>query len=178
MKYLFSLCVLFFSMQSFAQTANMEVSTLRIGPFKINMDKSEAESYARKPLLTAKESNQYNGETTVKYNNELLKVNINSQYDGENKPEKEVITNLSSTSTKFRTKSGMGIGSSRSELINTYKDFSNFEVFTGWEENGEGRSKTTSYFVLKDVDAGTALSFKLVNNIVVEISVYIDEEGC
>ncbi|RQO32663.1 hypothetical protein DBR32_00910 [Taibaiella sp. KBW10] len=178
MKYIFSLVCLFFTVNTFAQQANMEVSTLRIGPFKINMDKAEAESNAHKPLLTAKESNQYNGETVVKYNNELLKVTINLQYNGENKPEKETVTNLSTTSNKFRTKSGMGIGSTRSELLNTYKDFSNFEVFAAWEENGEGRSKTISYFVLKDLDASTALSFKLVNNVVVEISVYMDEGGC
>lgn len=166
------------SFLSFAQQTNMELSTLRIGPFKVFMDKSEAESLAHKPLLTASEKNEYRGETVVKYNSELLKVTINSQYVGENQPEKEVITNMSTTSSKFRTKSGMGVGSTRYELLNTYKDYGNFQVYTGWDENSEKRSKTISFFVLTDVDASTSLSFKLVNNVVVEISVYQDEEGC
>ncbi|WP_222164760.1 hypothetical protein [Edaphocola aurantiacus] len=163
---------------AFAQQANMELSTLRIGPFKIFMDKAEAEALAHKPLLTATEKNDYKGETVVKYNNELLKVTINTQYVGENQPEKEVITNMSTTSAKFRTKSGMGVGSTRYELLNTYKDYSNFEVYAGWEEDNEKRSKNISYFVLKDLDAMTSLSFKLVNNVVVEINIYQDEGGC
>lgn len=179
MRRFLSLCAtLLFALPAFAQQANMELSTLRIGPFKINMDKSEAEALAHKPLLTATEQNEYKGETVVKYNNELLKVTINQQYDGEDQQQKELITNLSTNSSKFRTKSGMGVGSTRYELLNTYKDYSNFEVFAGWEEESDSRSKTISFFVLKDGDAMTALSFKMVNNVVVEINIFIDEGGC
>lgn len=166
------------TLPAFAQQTNMELSTLRIGPFKVLMDKAEAEALAHKPLLTATEKNEYKGETVVKYNNELLKVTINQQYAGENLPDKEVITSMSTTSAKFRTKSGMGVGSTRYELLNTYKDYSNFEVYGGWDENSEKRSKTISYMVLRDEDAMTSLSFKMVNNVVVEISVYQDEGGC
>jgi hypothetical protein len=163
---------------AFAQQANMELSTLRIGPFKIFMDKAEAETLAHKPLLTATEKNEYKGETVVKYNNELLKVNISQQYAGENQPDKEVITSMSTTSAKFRTKSGMGVGSTRYDLLNTYKDYSNFQVYAAGEEDGDKRSKSVSYFVLNDLDAMTSISFKMVNNVVVEINVYQDEGGC
>lgn len=59
-------------------------------------------------------------------------------------------------------------------------------VFTGisqasgppeWDGNGKP-CKTVSYFVLTGSDAGSTLSFKLVNNITVEVSVYPIEEGC
>ena len=55
--------------------------------------------------------------------------------------------------------------------------YPNFSVHQGWDDKGENRSKTISYFNLSDSDAATELSFKLENNIVTEVSVYINE-GC
>lgn len=55
--------------------------------------------------------------------------------------------------------------------------FPKFQVHPEWDGNGKP-SKTVSYFVLTDSDAGSTLSFKLVNNITVEVSVYPIEEGC
>ncbi len=83
----------------------------------------------------------------------------------------------STKSAKFRTKSGIGVGSTKDELIVAYKNYPNFSVHQGWDDNGENRSKTISYFNLSDSDAATQLSFKLENNIVTEVSVYINE-GC
>ena len=71
----------------------------------------------------------------------------------------------------------MGVGNTKDELIEAYKNYPNFSVSQGWDDKGEKLSNTISYFNLSDNDASTELSFKLENNVVVEVSIYINE-GC
>jgi hypothetical protein len=71
----------------------------------------------------------------------------------------------------------MGVGNTKNELIEAYKNYPNFSVNQGWEDNSEKTSKTISYFNLSDLDATTELSFKLENNIVTQVSIFINE-GC
>lgn len=69
----------------------------------------------------------------------------------------------------------MGVGNTRDELINTYKTYPNFEV--NQYKNPEDPSKTEAYFTLDDIDAGTYLTFKMENNVVIEVNIVINE-GC
>ncbi len=150
---------------------NFEVSTLRIGPYKIFMDKKAAEKIAGTSLKME------NGDkkNRVMYNGEKIDIALFSGYGGESGA--VTITGLTTTSKKFKTKSGMGVGSTKDELINTYRNYPHFNVNPGWDDKNEKRLKEAGYFTLEDDDAGTQLIFKLVNRIVTEISVYINE-GC
>lgn len=162
-----------------SQQGDMEITTMRIGPFKIHMTSGEAEALAGKKLAVPTEKNDYNGTTIVKYNNELVEINLSDEYSdagNDNTPKYKVYT-LATQSPKFRTRSGMGIGSTRDQLIDTYRNFSSFEAYPGWTEEGKA-SKTESYFVLNDVDAQTQIIFKMRNNTVVEVRVSIIYEGC
>ena len=87
------------------------------------------------------------------------------------------IYSLSTKSKKFRTKSGMGVGSTKDQLIDAYRNYPNFSVSQMWDEKTEKQSSAMSSFVLTDNDAGTYLSFTLTNNIVTEVSIYMNE-GC
>ncbi|MDQ1858538.1 MULTISPECIES: hypothetical protein [unclassified Chryseobacterium] len=151
---------------------NFEVSTLRIGPFKVFMPKVEAEKIAGVKLINA------NGEkkNIVKYNGESIQIDLFDNYINEANPSVPSITYMTTTSKKFKTKSGIGVGSTRDDLINAYRSYTNFSVRPDWDSNGKP-IKDTGYFNLEDSQAGTLLSFKFVNNIVTEISVYLNE-GC
>ncbi|MEF9477634.1 hypothetical protein OWR28_07835 [Chryseobacterium sp. 1B4] len=83
---------------------------------------------------------------------------------------------MTTTSKKFKTKSGIGVGSTRDDLINAYRNYPNFSVRPDWDKNDKP-VKDSGYFNIEDSQAGTLLSFKFVNNIVTEISVYLNE-GC
>lgn len=152
---------------------NFELSTLRIGPYKIFMDKKDAEKIAGTSLKITDGDKKNN----VKYNGELIGILLSNGYGGEANPDGTVITGLSTTSKKFKTKSGMGIGNTKDELINTYRNYPHFNVNPAWDEETGKSLKEAGYFTLEDDDAGTQLIFKLVNNIVTEITVYINE-GC
>lgn len=150
---------------------NYELSTLRIGEYKIFMKKEVAEQLAKK---TFQKFDDYESKNSVNYFGEKIELVGYETYLSETEQNVETIQHLATKSKKFRTKSGMGVGSSKEELLNAYKNYPNFSVNQSWDEN---ESKTTSYFRLTDVDANTELSFKLVNNIVVEVMIYVNE-GC
>ena len=71
----------------------------------------------------------------------------------------------------------MGVGSTKDQLIDAYRNYPNFSVSQMWDEKTEKQSSAMSSFVLTDNDAGTYLSFTLTNNIVTEVSIYMNE-GC
>ncbi|MDR2235448.1 MAG: hypothetical protein LBE92_04950 [Chryseobacterium sp.] len=151
---------------------NFEVSTLRIGPFKIFMEKSEAEKIAG----TSIKISTGDVKNTIKYNGESINIDVFQGYGGEARPNAVTITGITTTSKKFKTKSGIGVGSTRDELINTYRNYPTFSIRPEVDDNGK-RIKDAGYFNLEDYDAGTELTFKFVNNVVTEISVYVNE-GC
>ncbi|WP_226064264.1 hypothetical protein [Kaistella polysaccharea] len=136
------------------------------------MKKEDAEKLSKSKF---QKTDNYEQRNQVNYYGEKVDITAYEGYAGENQANTETIQVLSTKSKKFRTKSGMGVGSSRNELINAYKDYANFSVNQDWNEKGP--SKTTSYFKLGDLDARTELSFKLVDNIMVEVMIYFNE-GC
>lgn len=177
MKKLLSLLFLLGALNGVAQEANWNVSTMRIGPFKVHMKEAEAIELARKPLKIPTEANEYNGTTIVKYNNELLEVSLSQGYIDEQNQDGVFVSEISTKSAKFKTKSGIGIGSTREELWATYKDFGHIEILKPYDGNG-GRIETDRNFTIYDDEAATSLTFVLRNNKVVEIKVAIAYEGC
>lgn len=158
-------CQLFFAQ-------NFEVSTLRIGDFKVFMPKTEADKIAKKALQTFED---YEKTNKVSLNGENVDVTLMDQWVDENKPMQKQVYSLKTKSPKFKTKSGMGVGNTRDQLIDTYRNYANFEVHQYKDENGKNDKQ--SFFTLNDYDAGTYLTFVMENNIVVEIMVGMNE-GC
>ena len=171
-KLTFLFILIFFGMISAQE--NFELTTLRIGAYKIFMKADDAEKLAQKKLQIFEDWEKSNN---ISVNGEKIEIKLQNTYISEKEPSKLAIYSLSTKSAKFRTKSGIGVGSTKDELIVAYKNYPNFSVHQGWDDKGENRSKTISYFNLSDSDAATELSFKLENNIVTEVSVYINE-GC
>ena len=171
MKKMITLVGLSLSCIAFAQ--NFEVSTMRIGDFKIYNDKQTVDDYAKKKFPLDGGNDGYN---RVIYNGEPVDVYfVENFYQNVNSTAKNIVFGLKTSSRAFKTKSGLGVGSSREELINAYKNYANFSVYTYKDETRP--SVTFSTMSLKDGDAGTSLNFNMENNIVVDIHVSI-EEGC
>jgi hypothetical protein len=158
---------------SFMPAQDFEVSTLRIGPYKVFMEKTEAEKISGTKLKVTDGQIKNN----VKYNGELILIDLYESYISEAKPSVSSVMGITTTSKKFKTKSGIGIGNTKDDLINAYRNYPSFTVHPAWDDKSEKRLKDTGYFTLEDLDAGTQLSFKFVNNIITEISVYLNE-GC
>ncbi|MBT2621092.1 hypothetical protein [Chryseobacterium sp. ISL-6] len=173
MKKIIPLLLVLFASGFLSAQESFEVSTLRIGPYKVFMKSAEIEKYSGAKLRLT------NGEfkNSVKYSGETIMISTSQEYDNEGKETNGYsIYGVSTTSKKFKTKSGIGVGSTKDDIINAYKNYPSYSTYPGWDDQGK-QVKNESYFILNDTDAGTVLSFKMVNNIVTEISVSLNE-GC
>lgn len=151
---------------------NFELTTMRIGPFHLKMDVNEADKIAKKPLSAKKNE----GNNVINYQGEIVEVHVYETSDSETGTSR-TIGFLKTSSKKFRTKSGVGVGSSKDELIDAFRNFKSFCIMP--ERNDDGSpSATESSFVLTDVDAYTFIRFSMKNNIVYDVGIYFDEGGC
>ena len=174
---LITLIAFCFSTHSWAQQNNdMLITTQRIGPYKINMSHTNAEKIATKKIKIPSEQNEYDGTTLVNYNNETIELNVGQVYEADDKYTYEIYS-IAIQSPNFQTLSGIKIGSTRDQLIDAYKDFSNFSMHPQYNDEGKP-SKTDSYFSINDYKNETTISFILKNNKVVKITVSVLEEGC
>ncbi|KMQ58473.1 hypothetical protein ACM46_22500 [Chryseobacterium angstadtii] len=172
MKKIISLFVFVWTF-SWVSAQDFEISTLRMGPYKILMEKAEIEKLSGTKLkITYGEQ-----KNTIKHNGENISIDLYEKYLSESQPSVPAIMGMITTSKKFKTKSGIGIGNTKDDLINAYRNYPSFSVHPAWSDKSEKPLKDTGYFTLEDLDAGTQLSFKFVNNIITEISVYLTE-GC
>jgi hypothetical protein len=171
MKKIIQLFLILFAV-SLISAQEFEISTLRIGPYKMFMKNEEADKLGTKLKQT-----DYELKNIIKYNGETILIGTSSDYDDKGKETgKIIIQTLSTKSNKFKTKSGIGVGSTKDEVINAYKNYPSYSAYPGYDDKGKVQ-KNTSNFVLNDLDAGTTLNFTLVNNIVTEMLIFINE-GC
>ncbi|MDV7697998.1 hypothetical protein N6B72_13815 [Chryseobacterium soli] len=175
-KSLFALLLIFSFGFSFAQE-NPNLTTLRIGSYKIKMTKEEAEKIAKTSLLLTDHSQENRKKNMVKYSGEEIEVEITENYVSETEPNVLQISALATKSPKFRTKNGMGVGSTRKEILNAYLDYPNFSVDQKWDYKTNKNSTKISAISLEDRDAWTTLEFTLVDNFCTEVSVHFTEEG-
>lgn len=166
--------ILFFMAMATINAQNAELSTLRIGAFTYQMTLEEAVNITEKPLVSTTED--YGQYKTATYKGDKIKLQF-SGYDENTIPSDIKLYQISTKSPKFKTKRGLGVGSTKAQLFEAYKDYPNFSVGQRWNVKTEKLSITESYFMLEDITVGTKLNFIMNNNVVVELEIYMDE-GC
>ena len=92
-----------------------------------------------------------------------------------------VVEGISTRSPLCKTKSGIGIGSTKLQIIAAYEGYY-IDAVPDYTEEGDAllKSKTSSTITVKEDEEGYAIVFKLRNKKVVSISIYPifdDEEG-
>lgn len=173
MKKTIFLFVLFFAFSLHAQDS-YDLSTLRIGPFTFGMKQSGFNKiYGAK--YSASKDKYGNKVTIVNYNGEKIELQLYKEYSNEETTTDFIVHQLSTKSSKFKTKSGMGVGNTKTELFETYKNYPNITIMQMWDEKTEKKSTTESAFTLMDTESNTELSFRLRNNVVSEIVIYSTE---
>ena len=124
------LLFLFFLLSELSHTfaqENFDVSTLRIGPFTLKMKDKAVEKISNTKLQFLPTENEYTKNNKINYLGENVEITINQSYDDQGKTDGSYqIYSLSTKSKKFRTKSGMGVGSTKDQLFEAYKNYPNF----------------------------------------------------
>lgn len=174
----FLLILLFVTgIRAIGQNKDYLLSLDGIGPLKLNMTVIELENLLQKKIVFK----------VIGIDSVVLTETIKTKYKGIDVEIDLVklhgepyVYGIQANSSLVRTKDGIGLGSTKLQIINAYE---NYYVDAGPEftERGEKliKSKTKSTVLVKEASEGNAILFSLVNNKVVSFRIfphYDDEE--
>lgn len=156
-----------------AQVATDVISTLRMGPFKLNTAKADIEKAIGQKLPSR--SKEYFDTAEVNYGGVKYRLVFNQEYtEDPKKPAPWKLYGVSSSGTTMKTKSLIGIGSTKAEILQAYDKF-DITIYNDYDYKNKGNTKDKIQFInLQDFDAGTQITFTTENRIVkkIEVTVY------
>lgn len=183
MKLILTLLICFITVAGYGQTpANDYVVTLNgIGPFKLDMKKSEVEKILNQAIQTphsSKKDDYDNDTVTLKYKEVDITFVFYKKSIDQTKTEISIYS-ISGKSPLFKTKSGVAPGDDKLKIISTYNDY-NMNIYRAYDKNEKGDyvpSKTKWIILLMGENNPGTIEFKLDNNKLIEFTVGI-YEGC
>jgi hypothetical protein len=153
-----------------AQSANDVISTLRMGPFKLRTAKTDIEKTIGQKLQSY--GKEYFDTADVNYGGVKYTLVFNQEYSED--PKKVApwkLYGVSSVLTGLKTKSLIGIGSTKAEILQAYDKF-DITIYNDYDYKTKGNAKDKIQFItLKDFDADTQITFTTENRIVKKIEV-------
>jgi hypothetical protein len=178
MKKLFPFLFILLSTTAVAQNNNYILSLDGIGPLKLGMPLTELEKLL-KTKITLKVINidpvQLTETIKAKYKGIDVEINLFKRQDN-------IITvdGIKTSSSLCKTKTGLGIGSTRLQIIAAYDGYHiDARPVFDYDNDKPVKSKTMSTVTVKEDEEGYAIIFNLVNNKVVSfeiLPIYDDEE--
>jgi len=155
------------------------VSLQGIGQIKTNMYQTEIEKVIGKkiPLTNPQDtiSGSYMDSASIKYKDADLRLTFVRAYSSDDNFTMQMSA-METTSPLCKTKDGVGIGSSKQDIINAFPE-NRLEMFHPYY-NDTLPSKEEYVITVKIAKEGPQIVFRLKNNIVhsIEVGVYYDDE--
>lgn len=172
---------LIFALTATAQSspADYQVTLNGIGPFKINMKKTEVEKLLGHQISTPHSSNKdSNVNDTVKtvYKEMDISLVFYQNYVAENKTELALYA-VESSAALLKTKSGIVTGDDKIKIITTYDGY-DMHINYDWGQAGNGeykRSKNKCSLMLMGENSNSVIYFKMTDNKITGFQVAVYE---
>lgn len=151
------------------------ISTMRMGPFKINSYKAEVEKITGSKLV-AIDKDDYYDTVKVSYNSSNYTLVFSNEYNQDpNAVLKMRLVAILSDNTTLKTKSGIGLGSTKAQILAAYDKF-DISIYNDYQYKEKKNAKDKiQYVTLQDYEAGTQIMFTTNNRVVQQIMVAIYE---
>jgi hypothetical protein len=158
-----------------AQDVN-NISTMRMGIFKLKTTVAEIEKLIGQKLKINHAVDNYLDTAKVNFDKVDYILSFVKRYnENEKAPVILELYSVTSSTTKLKTKSGVGINSTKTEILAAYDKFS-ISIYNDWNYKEKGNAKDKiQHITLSDFDAGTQLVFITDNRIVKSIEVTLYE---
>jgi hypothetical protein len=163
-----------------AQTnpSDYQVTLNGIGPFKINMKKTDVEKLLGTTIATPHNSNKdsyVNDTVKIIYKDIDLSLVFYQNYIAQNKTELAIYA-IQSSCPLLKTKSGIVTGDDKIKAVSTYDGY-DMHISYEWNKNDKGeykRSKNKSSIMLMGENTISVIFFKMTDNKITgfEVSVY------
>ncbi len=158
-----------------------DISTLRIGQFKIEQTQEQVESILGNPLPKSqiiKSDTDYNYYVPVTNNGQSFLLRFGKDYNKEE--EAYVLRTVIYKGLDYKTKSGIKVGLTKLDVIKILDDSGmdySYDRYTEKDDNGK-KIKTHESFRINDNTAGKSLIIEMKNNKVYQFELSYSEEGC
>lgn len=180
MKKIFSILFIILATTTVAQNKDYLISLDGIGPIKLGMPLVELEKLLKtKITLKVIDVDPVRLTETIKAKYKEIDVEI----DFFKRQDYIAVDGINASSPLCKTKSGLGIGSTKLQIIAAYEgyyiDARPYYKYKEGDDKPE-KSKTESTVTVKEDEEGYAIVFSLVNNKVVSfaiVPIFDDEEG-
>ncbi|OSZ81098.1 hypothetical protein CAP36_07630 [Chitinophagaceae bacterium IBVUCB2] len=173
MKKIFPILFMFLSATAVAQNKDYLISLDGLGSLKIGMSLAELQKQLQTKIILKVidiDSVRLTETVKAKYKGIDLEIDLFKRQDNI-----IALDGISSSSPLCKTKSGIGIGSTKLQVIAAYDGY-HIDArpdFTYVEETNKTiKSKTNSSITIKEDREGYAIVFSLLNNKVVSFSIY------
>jgi hypothetical protein len=161
--------------QTPAATSTDVISTMRMGPFKLNSYKTEVEKITGNKLVAIDKDDYYDS-VKIAYNNSNYTLVFSNEYNEDPKaPAKMRLVSITSSNTSLKTKSGIGLGSNKAQILAAYDKF-DINIYNDYDYKAKKNAKDKiQYITLQDYEAATQIMFTTENRVVTQITVGIYE---
>jgi hypothetical protein len=168
---------LFFAAQFQArgQKPDYLLSVEGIGPVKLGMSLDDLQKLVQTPItlkVIGIDSVVLTETVKTKYRGINLEIDLIKMFGTDRAG--IAINGIIASSPLVKTKQGIGIGSTKLQIINAFENYhvDARPVFTDWDRLIKSRTKTT--VTVKEAKEGPAILFHLVNNRVVSFHIFPD----
>ena len=176
MKILFIIAAFLLPAFIFAQVP--PIASTGFGEIKINMPLTALNKLLAKPIKAnqAQLDSNYYDTVNVVYKNTTLQVYLYKTYVDDNNKNTVAVYGLRTTSADVKTRSGIGLGADKFDVIRKLDGFS-LNLYPDWHYADTPEKKRYSLVQLNDGENGTILTMYFDNNKLYEFEVRIFE-GC
>jgi hypothetical protein len=164
---------------------DITASTIKIGPFYIDMKQSEVESVILKKLSSKDLKVSYedfNKDIIVTVNSTKFKLGFATEYDDKGEPNgKYRISRVHCEDKNVKTKSGIKVGMAKTEVMTILDRLKiGYSYYKSLKYTNEGKLTNSfiEYFNIFDEKAGKNLTVELKNGEVIAFSLSYAEDGC
>ena len=185
MKFKFSiLIVLFFGFTNSLFSQELTASTLKLGPFSLDMKNTDVDKICGKKITVIelkKASEDYEKALVVTVNGVKYSLDFYKNTDGDGKEDGTfTLTKIKCSDSKMKTKSGIAIGMEKFAVLKKLDEMNvGFEFYKNlnYDNDGKPTNKFYEYIKIYDTKAGKTLTLNLEDGKVKSFELYYDE-GC
>jgi hypothetical protein len=166
-------CIFLMQLLAQAQPANTDnISTMRIGIFKLKSTVQELEKLLGQKIQVRHKEDAYMDTAKLMYNQANYILSFVKRYkEKETDADVMELRAVSSANTKLKTKSNIGIGSTKTAILAAY-DKLDMKIYNDWEYKTKGNVKDKIQFItVRDADSGTDIIFTTEDRMVKSIEV-------
>ena len=183
-RLLFFSVLLFACVSAFSQAPGYYMSTTRMGPFKLGNEPKDIEAIVGTKLNVKPVNPDFWDSDTclVTFNNASYKlvfspVTEETTVQNTNPVVKKKLFSVSSGNITYKTISGIGIGSSKAQILLAYDKF-DISIWRDYFYRTSHKDKDRiQNITLSDTDTGSIVKFTTDNRVVTQIEVSYQEEG-